>query len=380
MGFVIPFVAIIFDENGLSATEIAIVMLTSRIVQIITEIPSGAIADKYSRKYVLVVSRLLNGVPWILWILFPNFWGYLFGYIFFGLNMSLDSGCAEAFVYDELSKFKKRNLFERVLGRGESFASIGIFSASIVASLLVKMGFGYNFLLFTSFITTVISALVLLTIKPAKPQEESEEPESVLNYIETLKEGIKYSINHKLVLKFFLFFSFGTSIGIGINEYGEIFYNEVTNSLALVAIIFAISEVGYAIGSFSAEYLKNFSAKKLLYFYPILSLFNVIAFTLYSYPISIVLTILNSTVICAIYVNFQGKTNDLIPSKIRATTLSVRGFFDAIGTIICLILFGFVVDSFDSYRMGFLIFSIISLCGTLYFFKLFLNDKEFNKI
>ena len=379
MGFIIPFIAIVFDENGLSASEIAIVMLTAKIVQILTEIPSGAIADRFSRKYVLITSRLLNGVPWLLWILFPNFWGYLSGYIFFGLNSSLDSGCEEAFVYDELCKYKSRNLFERVQGRGGAASSIGIFLASIIASLLIKLNYGYNSLLFLSLVTTIISALILWSIKPAKAQKESEEPENVINYLEILKEGIKHSFQNKLIFKLFLFFAFGSSVYIGVFEYGEIFYNEVSNNLAMVAIIFGIGEVGYGIGNFSAEYLKNLSIRKLLYFYPVLALCDIFAFFIYTFPISIIVTILTAAITCGIYVNLQAKTNDMIPSKIRATTLSVRGFFDAIGTIICLLGFGFIVDYFGNYRIGFLISAIINFIGTLFFLKLLLTDKNIKK-
>jgi MFS family permease len=376
MGFIIPFIAIMFDANGLSATEIAICMMSAKIVQLATEIPSGAIADKYSRKYVLLVSRLLNGIPWIIWILYPTFWGYLTGYIFFGLSMSFDSGCAEAFVYDELSKYKKRELFERVLGRGGALTSVGIFIASITASFLVKLGFDYNSLMVMSLATTVISAFAMFTIKPAKKQKDIEEVEDILTYVEILKKGIKYAFGHKFVLKFILFLAFTNFINTGILEYSEIFYNEITRNLAKVAIIFGIMEIAFAIGNFCGEYLKIFSIKTLIFFYFFASLLDIVAFSIYKYPISIMLCIFDTLLICSVFINFSGRRNDLIPSKIRATVLSVGGFVESVGTFICLFLFGVIVDHFGNYRSGFLIFSYLYAAGTFIFLVIFLRDEK----
>lgn len=372
MGFIIPFVAIMFDENGLSATQIAIVMMTSKIVQLIFEIPSGVLADRYSRKYVLLVSRFINGIPWILWALFPSFWGYLAGYVFFGINASLDSGCAEAFVYDELSKYKRRDLFERVQGRSGALVSVGVIIACLGAYALTKYGYGYNTLLFLSFVTTVISAFILWTIKPAKAVEKSEEPESVSSYFEILREGVKYAFNQKFLLKMILFLAFTNVINAGTMEYQEIFLNEITNDLAKVAILFGIIEGAYSIGNFFAEYLKKIKLKFLLLIYPALAALDIVCFWLYSYPVSMILSFISIVSICSIFVNVLARANDLIPSKIRATTLSVKGFLESIGTFVSLLCFGMVVDYFDSYRMGFLIFAelyfIGCVCFVLWFF------------
>jgi len=374
MGFIIPFVAVMLDVNGLSATQIALCMMASRVVQVIMEVPSGAIADKFSRKYVLLVSRLLNGMPYVFWILMPNFWGYLIGYMFFGLNMSLDSGCVEAFVYDELAKYKRRDLFERVQGRKEACVSIGLLTVSVVAAFLVKLGFGYNFLMFLSICTTVISAFIMFLIKPAKSQKKIEE--DVLKYFEILKKGIKYSFSHKTVLKLFFFLAFTSSINIGILEYAEIFYNEITGSLSKVAILFGLVELAAGIGSFGGEYLRKFKIKTLLFIYFTNASLYILMYAVYSFLFSFILAIINAVVMCMIVVNFIARTNDFIPSNIRATVLSVRGLIEAIGTIICLFFFGLVVDKFGSYQIGFLTFAVIYAVGSLGFCVVLWKDKS----
>ncbi len=112
--FIAPFVAIMLSDSGLSAFQIAIVVMVSKIVHFSFEIPSGVIADKYNRKNVLVAVQLLSFCGFLTMMLFPHFIGFLIAYVFFGLAPSLASGCSAAFVYDELVYFKKRDCFERV--------------------------------------------------------------------------------------------------------------------------------------------------------------------------------------------------------------------------------------------------------------------------
>ncbi|MFC1659279.1 MFS transporter [Pseudomonadota bacterium] len=375
MGFIIPFVAVMFDANGLTATQIAICMMSARIVQTITEIPSGAIADKYSRKYVLVVSQLFAVFAYIFWYFMPYFNGYLLGYICFGLGMSLSSGTVQAFIYDELVKFQSRDLFERVQGRAGALTSVGILIASLIASVLIKLGLDFQDLILLTILTTIVSISILLTIKPAKKQKDVDEPENVLSYMQTLKEGIKYSFSHKTVFKLILFVTFTDFINIGILEYSEIFYNEVLDNFSKVAIAFGLVEIAFIVGNFFAEYLKRFSTRELIVLYCIAACFDVLAYTIYN-KFSILIVIANSMIICCIFVNMLGRINNFIPEKIRATTLSVKGFIESVGTFITLVCFGFVVDYYSSYRIGFLTFAYIYIIGSFVFLILLSRDKE----
>lgn len=375
MGFIIPFMAVMFGET-LDATQIAIIIIASAFTKFSTEIPSGAIADKYSRKHVLISACSLIIIGLIIWILFPSFLGYLIGSMCFGLSDSLISGCEEALLYDELIKFKKRKIFERVHGRASALSAIGIFLASIGAYAFIKLGFGYNFLMLASIVVVAIAIAILATIKPTKKIKESEEPESVLNYMETLKEGVKYSFNHKLVLKMILFLSFINYINIGALEYIGIFYQEITGDLSKVAILSAIGSLAFAAGRFSGEYLKKIPTKILFSFFVIGSLLDFVTFSLYSYPYSIITLTISTILICGVYINTQARMNDLIPEKIRATTISVKGFIESIGAVVCLFVFGQVVDYFDSYQIGFLTFVSLSIVGGMIFLISFIRDKN----
>jgi len=379
MGFIFPFIAIMFDLNNLSATQIALCMMASKVAQMITEIPSGVIADKYSRRNVIIVSQFFAVIAYIFWIFMPYFYGYLLGYICFGFGMSLSSGCEEAFLFDELKKYDERRLYEKVLGKGGAFESVGILTASFVASPLIKLGFNFNDLMFITIIATLVSILFLFTIKPAKKFIDSEEPENILNYIQILKKGLKYSYRHTTALKLILFIAFSRFINVGFLEYSEIFYNELTNDLSKVSIIFGIMEIMYIVGNLSGFFWKKFFVRFLIIFYLITACLDIVAFNLYTFPISLLIVLFNSMVVSGIDLTTSAKLNDFIPSRTRATILSVRGFIKSLGTLVSLFFFGKVVDHFESYRMGFLTFACLFAIGSAIFAIIFWMDRHLRK-
>jgi MFS family permease len=375
LGFVYPFIAIIFQDYGLSATQIAIVMASMYVTQFVTEIPSGALADKFNRKGVLIASQICKIVGFSIWIFMPNFWGFLIGFSMLGLRESLNSGCYEAFIYDELKSMQKSDMYTRVLGRQGAFSTIASGSAAITAAYMITNG--YDFVLWASIASSIVAILVMLFIKPVPKVEDIEE--HVANYLTTLKEGVKYSINHKTVLKLLLFSSFTMFINVGILDYFEIFLKEIVLNLSFVAIIFGLFEFVFAIGKWCAEYLNKIKTKHLILICVFVSFVDIITFTVYKFPISVVLVFSNSVIISAVLMNLNHKTNDLIPKNIRATTLSMGGFVTGFGSMIVLLIFGRVVDIAGSYQIGFLTFAYIYVIGSILFYLWIKSDKLLDK-
>ncbi|MBT3581256.1 MFS transporter [bacterium] len=375
LGFVYPFIAIIFQDYGLSATQIAIVIASMYVTQFVTEIPSGALADKFNRKWVLISSQICKIIGFGIWIFIPNFWGFLIGFSMLGLRQSLNSGCYEAFIYDELKDAKKDNLYTKILGRQGAFSTIASGTAAITAAYMITNG--YDFVLWASIASSLVAVLVMLVIETVPKVDDIEE--HVADYITTLKEGVKYSINHKTVFKLLLFSSFTLFINVGYLDYFEIFLKEIVLNLSLVAIICGLFEFVFAIGNWCAEYFNKIKTKNLVFIYVIAAIVDIVTFTIYKFPISIVLVFTNGLIISAVYVNFNHKTNDYIPKNIRATTLSMGGFVTGFGSMIVLLIFGRVVDIAGSYQIGFLTFAYMYAIGSILFYFWIRSDKLLDK-
>lgn len=105
--FIYPLYAVMFQDFGLSSVQIATLFIIWALSRLVLEVPSGALADVYSRKRLLIISQTLRIIGLFLWLLVPTFFGFMLGFICWGVAAALSSGTLEALVYDELAYVNK---------------------------------------------------------------------------------------------------------------------------------------------------------------------------------------------------------------------------------------------------------------------------------
>ena len=105
--------------------------------------PSGAWADTYSRRKLLVLGALLSGLGYAAWITLPSFTGFALGFVLWGTSSALISGTFEAFVYDELAARDRTDRYASLLGRARSASFVMNLAATALATPLFNLG-GYT--------------------------------------------------------------------------------------------------------------------------------------------------------------------------------------------------------------------------------------------
>ena len=128
---------VLFNIRGLSVFEISILLSWWAFTAMLLEIPSGALADSWSRKKMLVIAPLIKSLCFVIWFLANgNFYLYGLGFLFWSIGSSLVSGTTEALLYDELVILKKKDTYEKVLGQKKFYFHIAL--AISTAYLLIK--------------------------------------------------------------------------------------------------------------------------------------------------------------------------------------------------------------------------------------------------
>ena len=105
-----PLYTIMFGERGhVSAAGIGFILAAGYILSVLFEVPTGIVADKIARKYVLVLSLTCKALGLLAWLLLPFIGGYLLGTALFALGTALESGALQAYLYGTLSTDSKKN-------------------------------------------------------------------------------------------------------------------------------------------------------------------------------------------------------------------------------------------------------------------------------
>ena len=336
-----PFYALMFQDNGLSGAQISSLFIIFTVMIFLLEVPSGSIADKYSRKNVLLIGIMARAIAFAVWLLFPGYIGFLVGFMFWGIKRAMVSGTMEAFVYDELQRLGKTDFYTKLTGSMQTYSIFGFILSGLGASLLAEKG--YSIILILSIVAVCISAVAIYLL-PSAPKVKSTEE---VKYFDYLRDGIRLVAQRPKLRSIVLF---GAVIGgfRVVDEYYNLFFKELHFSNSEIALWIAAIYVFGAIGSASAHRFENkrsSAAIGLIIWGIILGLAIVLP------PIFAPLFV---GLFAMLYYAMSVLTNSYLQkhteSKTRATTTSVMSFLSG---LFALAVFGvFWMTSVHGYSLG----------------------------
>jgi MFS family permease len=112
-----PLYALLFLDTGLTEGQISGLFALWSVTGFLAEVPTGAIADRWSRRGSLVLAGVLQAGAFALWTAFPEPASFAAGLVVWGVGGALTSGAAEALVYDGLTAVGAGGSYLRVSAR-----------------------------------------------------------------------------------------------------------------------------------------------------------------------------------------------------------------------------------------------------------------------
>lgn len=134
MPIAIPF----FQSKGLSMQDVFVLQAWFGFIVLITEVPSGYMADIFGRKITLVVGAVAVGVGNSVLLLADGFWGLALFELCLGIGHSLISGADIALLYDtELALGRGEQAQRQIVGRLYGFRTVSESIAALLCTLLL---------------------------------------------------------------------------------------------------------------------------------------------------------------------------------------------------------------------------------------------------
>ncbi|WP_432943261.1 MFS transporter [Kribbella sp. CA-253562] len=155
----------LFEDHGLSSTQISTLFIIWSATAFVLEIPSGALADVFSRRKLLMLGPALTGLGYASWIAWPSYGAFALGFVLWGAGSALISGTYEAFVYDELAARGSTSKYASLLGKARSAALLTNLTATLLAIPLFAHG-GY----LLAGAVSVLSCLAQLLVAASLPE------------------------------------------------------------------------------------------------------------------------------------------------------------------------------------------------------------------
>jgi MFS family permease len=182
-----PVYALLFADSGLSATGISSLLVLWSVTAFVLEIPSGAWADAFSRRWLLAGGGVLRAIGFAGWTLWPTYVGFAIGFLLWGIRSATSSGTREALLYDELAEVGAEEEYLRVRGRAGTIALASMMLATALAAPAYAIG-GYALIGAASVAVCLGSAAVALSF-PETPRVRTLD--GFARYASHLRAGLR---------------------------------------------------------------------------------------------------------------------------------------------------------------------------------------------
>lgn len=155
------FLILFFLENGLNFLQIGILYSIREIVIVLTEIPSGFVADTLGRRKTLVASFLVYALSFVGFSLSTNFFLFASSMTVFAFADAFRSGVHKAMIFQYLKAqgWEKQKI--KYYGHTRSWSQAGTAISAALAAVIVFISGSYEIIFIASTIPYLIDAVLI---------------------------------------------------------------------------------------------------------------------------------------------------------------------------------------------------------------------------
>lgn len=124
---------------GLNPLQLVLVGTTVEITAFLCEVPTGVIADVYSRKLSIIIGYVTIGIGFLVEGAFPFFATVLLAQIFMGVGWTFTSGATEAWLTDEIGEANAGRAFLRASQVARIGTLVGIAASVLIGNERVNL-------------------------------------------------------------------------------------------------------------------------------------------------------------------------------------------------------------------------------------------------
>lgn len=341
------------SQHGMSFGQIGILESLFHLTSLLSEVPSGVLADRFTYRTNLYLGRLMSILS-CLFMLFGqgNFWIYAFGMVLNAWAYNFDSGTSTAMLFESAKEAGLENKFLKF----SSFVS-AVAEATRTLGAVVAGFFVHGLLDMTYVIQIFFSLIVIILIVMMKEptfKKEREEPASLSRILKTVVQEFKVNrhlfywlITSQVFCVMMCMFYFYYQNELEILPSWQISLLMLISSVINIGAVWLASKIG-----------QRFKAVALL---PILvgltGMLYVLAIT--KLPLIDMIIYLVADGLYAFFLPiFNNDLQVMIPSDVRATMLSVTAMFFSLFMIVIFPMTGFLID-WLGFSLTFLLLGIV---------------------
>lgn len=245
-----PVYTLFFEAAGLPLHQVSLLLALWSLPVVVLEVPSGVLADRWSRKSMILLSCLLKAVCFLLWAIDPSFLFFAFGFLCWGVSEAFSSGAEEALLFDSLKSKGEEGRFEHVYGRAMAAGSVAVAISSFSGGYLAHR-FGYRAVVLLSMLCSLLAFAVALGFRDVKVHQQNQPSFAIV------KQAFQHLVKKRDVFVFAALLVIPISLADMLDEYDALVAVSHQVPLSLVGIWVGGRYLLQALGAVLAEHVSS---------------------------------------------------------------------------------------------------------------------------
>jgi MFS family permease len=358
----VPVEKLFADEIGFTPSTLGLMAACYAGVVPVLEIPSGILADRWSRRGVLMVGNLGAFASVLVGGLSTNVGMYLVAALLLGVYFAMQSGTADAIVYDTvLEETGSSATFERTLGRFQMVSSAALVLGALGGGVLAAAT-SPRMTYFATLPMLVVSTLALLAFREPTLHEHSSAVSLRRHVADTVA-----SVQSRPQLRPIVGLLMSTSLLTqAVFEFGPLWLLALDAGTGFYGIAWAMLMASLGIGGALAGRLRTGTARGRALIAGVLAASGATLIVSTSPVVVTVAQVALATLAVAIGVTATRLLHDQIESSIRSSVSSGVGAASWVIFVPFALVFGVAIDRLGIHAGGWLLaIAAVSTSGLL---------------
>lgn len=309
---------LLWSSSGITPEQIIILGVIAQSSQILIEVPSSIIADRWSRRKSLIIASIFMLISIIVVLTAQSMLAFAVMSLTWALYFSFQSGTINAYIYDLLKERGEQSQYRKALSRYATLQLAGLLVSSLAASVLIEFG-NYLTPYWVTIIPTAAAIIILWRMRDPVIERTEQSTGTAYNHVYSAIRNIS---KKRWLAAIFIALALVTAGRFIWYEYYQLFALDREVAVVLFGLMLALIHIGNIFGSELAHRIK--SPHRVLVISLTALIVSTIALTFTSGSLVVILFL----VVCffgsqagtiVLDENLQHETK----SELRATTLSL---------------------------------------------------------
>jgi len=169
----------------LDALQLVLVGTALELSAFLFEVPTGVVADTWSRKFSVITGYLITGVAFLIMGFVPTFGAFLIASFIWGIGWTFISGAHQAWLADEIGESKAAGTYLKAARVSNYGALLGIIIAVVLGSIAL------HWPLILSGVLFLVWGALLVRLMPETGFEPDRSGASEPGIFQTFQSGVK---------------------------------------------------------------------------------------------------------------------------------------------------------------------------------------------